>query len=257
MLPVRSSTLPANVVCPMWEVGQDNGRLYQTLDARQTVAIGSPCSDMTVSSPLASTVMSRIPSQYSSESLQSSCSSHRLVPVHHHRHLQNHSPHGLRMLKSPISTPGSSPCPFGASTFSIASSSSSTNSEPDSVSSNTSATSLQVSSGLCKQSLEPQVVIKVHSRVLCPAVEYKTLSVSTRTTCKDIVEQLLAKFRMKHRDPDMFYITMEVWMKTAGIPLRCVMVLDDDACPAHLQLSYPHQQTKFTLCVRRVGIYKI
>jgi hypothetical protein len=101
------------------------------------------------------------------------------------------------------------------------------------------------------------VMVKVYARVICSDVEYKTLSITTQTTSAEVVRILLNKFRMKHRDPNLFYLTMEVWIRKTGIPTRSVMVLDDKACPAHLQACCPHQETKFTLVMRRGGLVKV
>jgi len=102
-----------------------------------------------------------------------------------------------------------------------------------------------------------KTVVKVHSRILCPDVEYKTLSISRDTNCKQVISQLLTKFRMTHRDPNLFYLTMEVWIRNTGIPIRSVMVLDEKACPAYLQACCPHQETKFTMMMRRGGLVKV
>lgn len=56
----------------------------------------------------------------------------------------------------------------------------------------------------------------MYAKVLCQEVEYKTLSVTNQTTSKEVVRMLLSKFRLKHRDPNLFYLTMEVWIRQAG-----------------------------------------
>ena len=103
----------------------------------------------------------------------------------------------------------------------------------------------------------PQVVVKIFTRVLVPDVEYKTLSISKGTTCREVIRMLLAKFRLRHRDPNLFFLTIDVWMRKAGVPVRSVMVLDERTCPAQLQLVYPQQGAKFTLQMRRGGIVKV
>ncbi|KAH9389743.1 hypothetical protein TYRP_007290 [Tyrophagus putrescentiae] len=102
----------------------------------------------------------------------------------------------------------------------------------------------------------PKVVIKIYTRVLCTDVEYKTLSIYNHTTSKSIVQMILNKFRLKHRDPKLFYLTLEAWIKQTGIPIRSVMTLEDDSCPALLQSCYT-QDLKFTLMMRRGGIVKV
>jgi hypothetical protein len=102
-----------------------------------------------------------------------------------------------------------------------------------------------------------KVVIKIFSKVLCSDVEYKTLSITNQTSSKEVVRLLLNKFRLKHRDPNLFYLTLEVWIRQTGIPIRSVMVLDDDTCPALLQSCYPQKDLKFSLMMRRGGLIKI
>lgn len=100
-------------------------------------------------------------------------------------------------------------------------------------------------------------VVKLYAKVLCADVEYKTLSIKYQTTAREMIQLLLNKFRMKHTDPNLFYLTMEVWIRNTGIPIRTVVVLDDKACPAQIQASYPHQETKFSLVMKRGGLVKI
>ena len=88
------------------------------------------------------------------------------------------------------------------------------------------------------------MVIKIFTRVLCTDVEYKTLSIYNHTTCKQIVHTILNKFRLKHHDPKLFYLTLEAWIKQTGIPIRSVMTLEDDSCPALLQACYTQKDLK-------------
>jgi hypothetical protein len=60
-------------------------------------------------------------------------------------------------------------------------------------------------------------VIKIFSKVLCSDVEYKTLSITNQTSSKEVVRLLLNKFRLKHRDPNLFYLTLEVWIRQTGM----------------------------------------
>ena len=47
-------------------------------------------------------------------------------------------------------------------------------------------------------------------------IEYKTLRISNNTTCKDVIHTLLTRYRMKHRDPNLFYLTMEITVRKIG-----------------------------------------
>ncbi|KAG6441120.1 uncharacterized protein LOC115443280 isoform X1 [Manduca sexta] len=97
--------------------------------------------------------------------------------------------------------------------------------------------------------------IKVYARRLRPDIEYKTLSVTWGTTAREVVATLLGKFRMRHRDPRLFYLSMEVRVRAAG--LRTTLVLDDDARPAALQACHPKGYSKFSLQMRPGGLVKI
>ena len=99
--------------------------------------------------------------------------------------------------------------------------------------------------------------MKIFTRVLVPDVEYKTLSISRTTSCREVIYMLLAKFRLRNRDPNLFFLTIDVWMRKTGIPIRSVMVLDEKTCPAQLQEVYPQQGTKFTLQMRRGELVRL
>lgn len=101
----------------------------------------------------------------------------------------------------------------------------------------------------------PSTTIKVYARCLGSSVEYKTLSITFQTSCREVVTSLLNKYRMRHRDPNLFYLTMEVTVRRAGV--RTVLELDEDARPAVLQSSHPRGDSRFCLQTRRGGLVKI
>merc|ERR1719270_95600 len=68
---------------------------------------------------------------------------------------------------------------------------------------------------------------------------------------------LLSKFKMKHRDPKLFYLTMDINIKRTGIPLRRTLSLDEDSRPAELKSCHPWGECKFTLQMRRGGLVRI
>ena len=53
-------------------------------------------------------------------------------------------------------------------------------------------------------------VIRVYATCLRPHMAYKTVMITPHTTSKQVILGLLSRFRMKHRDPKLFYLTM-VW----------------------------------------------
>ncbi|XP_054283580.1 uncharacterized protein LOC129000644 [Macrosteles quadrilineatus] len=97
--------------------------------------------------------------------------------------------------------------------------------------------------------------IKVYARCLRPDIEYKTLGITYQTTCREVVQSLLNKYRMRHRDPNLFYLTMEVTVRKAGV--RTVLVLDEEARPAALQSCQPRGDSRFALQTRKGGLVKI
>ncbi|KAK6623329.1 hypothetical protein RUM43_009181 [Polyplax serrata] len=100
-----------------------------------------------------------------------------------------------------------------------------------------------------------QTTIKVYAKCLRSDIEYKTLGITYQTTCREVVSSLLNKYRMRHRDPNLFYLTMEVTLRKAG--LRTVLALDEEARPAALQSCHPRGDSKFALQMRRGGLVKI
>lgn len=58
--------------------------------------------------------------------------------------------------------------------------------------------------------------MKIYCRCLRPDIEYKTLVINYQTSCKELIMMLLNKAKMKHRDPKLFYLTMEVGVRKSG-----------------------------------------
>ncbi|XP_015428573.1 PREDICTED: uncharacterized protein LOC107185418 [Dufourea novaeangliae] len=100
-----------------------------------------------------------------------------------------------------------------------------------------------------------QTTIKVYANCLRPGIEYKTLGITYETTCREVVQNLLNKYRMRHRDPRLFYLTMEVTVRRPNV--RTVLPLDEDARPAVLQSCHPRGDSRFSLQTRRGGLVKI
>lgn len=73
------------------------------------------------------------------------------------------------------------------------------------------------------------------------------LSIETKNTKFESMQSILNSSRffnlmiyrckMRQRDPRLFYLTMEVTVRKAGV--RTVLVLDDEARPAILQACHP------------------
>ncbi|XP_037068007.1 uncharacterized protein LOC119089424 [Pollicipes pollicipes] len=103
----------------------------------------------------------------------------------------------------------------------------------------------------------PSIPVKVYARCLRSDIEYKTLGVTFGTTCRELVSTLLNKYRMKHRDPNLFYLTMEVGVRSTENTARTVLVLDDEAKPAQLQACRPKGDTRLILRMRQGGLVRI
>lgn len=102
--------------------------------------------------------------------------------------------------------------------------------------------------------------IKIFAQSLSQDVEYLTLQVTSQTKSKHIVRTLLRKFRLKHRDPNLFYLTLERWIRIDGLKSKNIMLLSDDACPLQLQQccsNPPHNDIKFSLQMRTGALVKI
>lgn len=105
----------------------------------------------------------------------------------------------------------------------------------------------------------PKTPIKVFASCLRPDIEYKTISVGISTTAKDVIWQLLSKFRMKHRDPKLFFLTMEVVIQKPGRDglTKKTLVLEDDSKPAELKNCNPWGECRFMLQMRKGGLVKV
>ena len=99
--------------------------------------------------------------------------------------------------------------------------------------------------------------IKVYAQCLRPHLCYKTVVVTPHTTSKQVILGLLSRFRMRHRDPNLFYLTMDIVISRTGGPVSRTLVLDDDSRPAELTLCNPWGECKFTLQMKKGGLVRI
>ena len=72
-----------------------------------------------------------------------------------------------------------------------------------------------------------------------------------------MIWMLLSKFKMRHRDPKLFYLTMDINIKRTGIPLKRTLSLDDDSRPAELKSCHPWGECRFTLQMKKGGLVRI
>ena len=114
-----------------------------------------------------------------------------------------------------------------------------------------------LASDLCNLGDDDRCNIKVYAKCLGPDIEYKTVSVSPGVSSRQLVCLLLSKYRMKHRDPKLFYLTMDVTIRRTGIPIKRTMVLEDDARPAQLRSCNPWGECRFSLQMKKGGLVRI
>ena len=103
----------------------------------------------------------------------------------------------------------------------------------------------------------PRTPIKIFAKCLRSDIEYKTLSVGHQTTSKEVIWMLLSKFRMRHRDPNLFFLTMDITIKRTGVPLKRTLVLEDDSRPAELKSCHPWGECRFNLQMRKGGLVRV
>lgn len=67
----------------------------------------------------------------------------------------------------------------------------------------------------------------------------------------------LLKFKMKHRDSNLFYLTMEIVIRKNGIPIRSLIRLNNEACPAQLKACYPNDEIRFLIESKPGGLLRV
>ncbi|CAL4101929.1 unnamed protein product [Meganyctiphanes norvegica] len=102
-----------------------------------------------------------------------------------------------------------------------------------------------------------KTMVRVWVRCLLQEMEYKTVCITNVTTCRQLVNSLLSKFKMKHRDPNLFFLTMEVTVRKTGVPVRTNLTLEDSARPAELLSCHPHGDSRLTLKMRPGGLMRV
>ncbi|XP_037960220.1 uncharacterized protein LOC119689456 [Teleopsis dalmanni] len=101
----------------------------------------------------------------------------------------------------------------------------------------------------------PQTTIKIFTNCLKIDIEYKTLGIQWDTTSKEVITQLLRRLKMRHRDPRLFYLTMEVLVRRANV--KNTLVLDEDTRPAILQACHPKGESRFCLQLKPGGLIRV
>ena len=99
--------------------------------------------------------------------------------------------------------------------------------------------------------------MKVDAKCLGKDIEYKTVAVGESMTSRELVWMLLTKCRMKHKDPKLFYLTMDVTVKKTGTPLKRTLVLDEYARPEQFRSCNPWGECIFILQIRKGGLLRV
>lgn len=104
-----------------------------------------------------------------------------------------------------------------------------------------------------------QVPVRIHLRQLRPDIEYKTLRLDAETSCRQLIEHLLQKLRLKHRDPNLFAVVLEAAVKGPGgaPPVKKRFLLEDSARPVELQQCRPRGEANFSISMRRGGVLRV
>ncbi|KAI6241465.1 Ras association domain protein [Aphelenchoides fujianensis] len=77
--------------------------------------------------------------------------------------------------------------------------------------------------------------------------DFKTVKISTHTSALSVIEMMLSKFRLAHRDPNLFRICMEITTRHLGQCVKTILELDDSARPLELQRCHPQHMSRFLM----------
>uniref|UniRef100_A0A1B0CXZ2 Ras-associating domain-containing protein n=1 Tax=Lutzomyia longipalpis TaxID=7200 RepID=A0A1B0CXZ2_LUTLO len=106
-----------------------------------------------------------------------------------------------------------------------------------------------------KLKVKGNTTIKIFTTCLKIDIEYKTLGIQWDTTSREIVTQVLRRCKIRHKDPRLFYLSMEVTVRRAGV--KTLLVLDDEARPAILQACHPKGDSRFCLQLKAGGLVRV
>jgi len=95
--------------------------------------------------------------------------------------------------------------------------------------------------------------IKVYTSCLLPSLAYKTVVITPHTTTSQVIMGLLRRFRMKHRDPKLFFLTMELTINQTFQTIK----LEDNSLLGDMISCNPWEGGKFILCCKTGGRVKI
>ncbi|KAI6178166.1 Ras-associating domain-containing protein [Aphelenchoides besseyi] len=91
--------------------------------------------------------------------------------------------------------------------------------------------------------------LRVFTRNIKADTDYKTLKISSQTSALTVIQMLLSKFRLAHRDPNLFRLCMEITTRYMGNLIKSILELDDAARPLELQRCHPLNMSRFLMVV--------
>ena len=86
--------------------------------------------------------------------------------------------------------------------------------------------------------------LRVYASCLRSDIEYKTVRINKTTTARKIISGLLKKFKMKHVDPRLFFLTLEF---TVIDESNSVIKISDDDILSEMLDCNPWRNTKLRL----------
>ena len=92
-------------------------------------------------------------------------------------------------------------------------------------------------------------IIKIYSFCLGSEIKYKSLKISSDTTVKEVVLSVIKKYRMLDKDPNLFYLTLELCDNNPsqeGLTKK-TLVLDMDNRPMEFSTCHTWFDCKFIL----------
>ncbi|CAI5452855.1 unnamed protein product [Caenorhabditis angaria] len=96
-------------------------------------------------------------------------------------------------------------------------------------------------------------ILRVDTRTVKQCTDYKTIRVTSATTCKNVIEKFMSTLKLSCRDPNLFEIWMELTTRSGGAPITTLLKLDDESRPYELQRCHPTGMSKFILLQNPAG----
>ena len=114
--------------------------------------------------------------------------------------------------------------------------------------------SISISDSLYTPSCRGVESIRVYARCLRSDIEYRTVRITSSTTANLLIQGLLTKFKLKHVDPKLFYLTMEVTIE--ALKYTVIKISEDDKL-ARLLHCNPWSDSKIILRSKSGGFIKV